>query len=89
MPFSTSAEAKPSVSHIFDTLEYGPAPEAPNVVYAWLDDHKREFGHFINNQWVKPEGRKTYETTSPATGEKLASTIQGRLVRVGGVAVWA
>ncbi|KAL5479194.1 hypothetical protein EMCRGX_G022685 [Ephydatia muelleri] len=66
-----------SVSHIFDTLEYGPAPEAPNVVYAWLDDHKREFGHFINNQWVKPEGRKTYDTTSPATGEKLASTVQG------------
>ena len=71
-------EDKPSVSHIFDTLEYGPAPESPSVAHAWLDDHGRNFGHFINNQWVRPEGRKTYETHNPATGEKLASTTQGR-----------
>ena len=48
------------------------------MVYAWLDDHKRDLGHFINNQWVRPDGRKTYDTTSPATGEKLASTVQGK-----------
>ena len=44
---------------------------------AWLDDHKRQFGHFINNAWVHPEGRKTYETRNPATGAVLATTIQG------------
>ena len=58
-------------------LEYGPAPEDTKVVNAWLDDHGRSFGHFINNKWVHPEGRKTYETTAPATGQVLSSTVQG------------
>ena len=62
---------------ILDTLEYGPAPESPAVANAWLDDHGRSFGHFINNQWVKPNGRKTYDSVNPATGEKLATTTQG------------
>ncbi|KAK3096828.1 hypothetical protein FSP39_003725 [Pinctada imbricata] len=66
-----------SVSEIFKSMSYGPAPEADNVVKAWLDDHNRAFGHFINGEWVKPEGRKTYQTKNPATGEVLASTIQG------------
>ena len=35
---------------------------------AWLEDHHRKFGHFIDNAWVNPDGRKTYETKCPATG---------------------
>ena len=69
--------SKPSVSKIFETLEYGPAPESPSVANAWLEDHGRSFGHFISNQWVKPQGRKTYDTMNPATGQKLATTVQG------------
>ena len=42
-----------------------------------LDEHNRKFGHFINNKWVHPDGRKTYATTTPATGHVLASTAQG------------
>ena len=68
---------KPSVKQLLGTLEYGPAPEAPTVAEAWLDDHGRSLGHFIGNQWVKPEGRKTYDTFNPATGQRLASTVQG------------
>ena len=30
-----------SVSEIFKSMEYGPAPESPSAVYAWLDEHKR------------------------------------------------
>lgn len=72
--------SKPSVSKLFDSLEYGPAPESPAVANAWLDDHGRNFGHFINNQWVKPSGRKTYDTINPANGNKLATTIQGKTI---------
>ena len=68
---------KPTVKSLFETLEYGPAPESPAVADAWLDDHGRSFGHFINNEWVKPSGRKTYDTFNPATGAKLATTVQG------------
>ncbi|KAI8506700.1 hypothetical protein Bbelb_151410, partial [Branchiostoma belcheri] len=66
-----------SVPEIFESMDYGPAPESPDVVRAWLDKYDRSFGHFINGKWVKPEGRKTYQTKCPATGEVLATTIQG------------
>ena len=76
-------EKKPSVAEIFESLEYGPAPESPAVAQAWLDDHKRRFGHFIGNQWVQPEGRQVYKSYNPSTGELLAETVQGkRLSRV-------
>ena len=68
---------RPSVRDLLSSLEYGPAPESPAVVEAWLDDHGRSFGHFIGNQWVKPEGRKMYDSFNPATGSLLASTVQG------------
>ena len=42
-----------------------------------MDSHDGKLGHFINNKWVKPEGRKVYATKSPATGEILATTVQG------------
>jgi aldehyde dehydrogenase (NAD+) len=66
-----------TVREIFQNLSYGPAPEADNVAQAWLEDHHRKFGHFIDNAWVNPDGRKTYETKCPATGSILASTVQG------------
>ncbi|KAK6170273.1 hypothetical protein SNE40_018701 [Patella caerulea] len=67
-----------SVSNLFESLSYGPAPEADNVAKAWLEDHQRDFGHFIDGKWYKPAGeRKKYTTKSPATGEELTATIQG------------
>ncbi|KAL5009729.1 hypothetical protein ScPMuIL_012034 [Solemya velum] len=74
---SSSGEIPNSVASIFETMSYGPAPEADNVVKAWLDSHDRNFGHFIDGKWVKPEGRKTYQSKSPATGQVLATTTQG------------
>ncbi len=67
----------PSVSDIFKSLEYGPAPESQAALNAWLDDHGRQFGHFINNEWHDPAGRSYYTATAPATGEDLAKTVQG------------
>ena len=61
---------------IFNTMEYGPAPEAPDAVKAWLDEHGRKFGLFINNEWVTPKGAKFYSSINPANGELLAETTQ-------------
>lgn len=74
---SAEVTSKPSVKELLGSLPYGPAPESPAVAEAWLDDHGRSFGHFIGNQWVKPEGRATYDSYNPATGQRLATTIQG------------
>ena len=50
---------------VFKTMEYGPAPESPAAVNAWLDEHGRKFGLFINNQWVHPKGRKILSFLQP------------------------
>ncbi|XP_029441288.1 aldehyde dehydrogenase family 16 member A1 isoform X2 [Rhinatrema bivittatum] len=66
-----------SVRTIFSSMEYGPAPEAAGIAQAWLDAHGRSLGHFVDGRWLKPEGRRTYTTKNPATGESLATTLQG------------
>lgn len=74
----TKKSVTPSVADIFASMEYGPAPESDKIVQQWLQDHDRTFGHFINNQWYKPEqDRKYINSESPADGKVLAKTIQG------------
>jgi len=65
-----------SVSEVFKTMDYGPAPESPEAVIAWLDEHNRKFGLFINNEWVTPQGAEHYASYNPATLDKLADTVQ-------------
>ena len=60
----------------FNTMEYGPAPESAAAVDAWLDDHDRKFGLFINNQWVLPKDAQYYPSLNPADGGLLAETTQ-------------
>src|SRR5512140_3612616 len=61
---------------VFKTMDYGPAPESPAAVKAWLDEHNRKFGLFINNQWVTPKGAKYYQSHDPSNGELLGETVQ-------------
>ncbi|HXE09300.1 MAG TPA: aldehyde dehydrogenase family protein [Acidobacteriaceae bacterium] len=56
----------------FYRMEYGQAPEDPKETTAWLDGHKRKFGHSIGGAWVKPATGEYFATTNPATGEKIA-----------------
>ena len=59
-----------SVMEIFETMEYGPAPEAAAPGLAWIKEHE-PFGLFINNQWVKPASGQYMESINPATGKQL------------------
>ncbi len=59
-----------NVMEIFDTMEYGPAPEAAAPGLAWIKEHE-PFGLFINNQWVKPDSGKYIESINPATAKPL------------------
>ncbi len=61
---------------VFKTMDYGPAPESPSAVKAWLEEHRRKFGLFINNEWVKPKDAKYYPSIDPSNGEQLAETAQ-------------
>ena len=64
----------PTVTEILETMDYGPAPEANDIVVKWLNDRK-VFGHYIDGTLTAP-GR-TFAAKNPATGETLAEVTQG------------
>ena len=65
------------VAEVFDTLEYGPAPESRERAHEWLDRHGRAFGHFIGGAWTDPGEGVSFETANPATAEPIARVLQG------------
>jgi aldehyde dehydrogenase (NAD+) len=71
-----------SIVEKFVTMDYGPAPEDPREALAWLDRHKRRFGHFINGAWQAPLDAKYFDTTDPSTTEKLADIAQGSVADI-------
>jgi aldehyde dehydrogenase (NAD+) len=64
-----------SIPDIFDTMAYGPAPEAAGPAHAWLEQHGRRFGLFVGGAWTT-DGAETFESLNPATGKPLARLTQ-------------
>jgi aldehyde dehydrogenase (NAD+) len=64
-----------TIRDIFETLDYGPAPESAAAALAWLDRHGRRFGHWIDGRWTAPAA--TFATRNPATGTVLAEVSAG------------
>ncbi|HSG47210.1 MAG TPA: aldehyde dehydrogenase family protein, partial [Longimicrobiales bacterium] len=65
------------VVEIFETMEYGPAPEGAERAMAWLDERNRSFGHFIGGAFTDPAAGTSFVTENPATGGPLAQVAQG------------
>ena len=59
-----------SVMDIFETMDYGPAPEAASPALAWLKEHQ-PFNLFINNQWAQPASGQYLDSVNPANGKVL------------------
>jgi aldehyde dehydrogenase (NAD+) len=66
-----------SIAEKFLTMEYGPAPEDSKDALLWLDRHQRRFGHFIDGEWRQPVEGVFFDSSDPATGEKIATVAQG------------
>ncbi|MBO9400938.1 aldehyde dehydrogenase family protein [Shimia sp. R9_3] len=63
-----------TVKEIFETMDYGPAPESAADALAWIVDQGAAFGHFIDGTWTAP--RKDFQSKNPANGETLADLTQ-------------
>ena len=66
-----------SIPQIFESMEYGPAPEAASPALAWIAEHGGRFGHFIGNATVEPSDGAWFDTSNPANGKVLAAVAQG------------
>ena len=64
-----------SVAEIFQTMEYGPAPESDKEALSWLGKHERVFGHYIGGVWTEPGA--LFEVTNPATSKVIARVSEG------------
>lgn len=64
-----------TVAEIFETLEYGPAPEAAEPGLKWIEE-RQPFGLFIGGKWRKPKQGGYIETINPATNKPLAKVAQ-------------
>ena len=64
-----------TVAEIFESMEWGPAPESAAEAQAWLDGHGRAFGHYVGGKRMTPG--ETFATGNPADGAELAQVTQG------------
>ena len=65
----------PTVTEIFETMDYGPALEGDAEARAWLAGHRGTFGHFIAGAWTKPGA--LFDVLDPSTNARLARVTQG------------
>ena len=64
-----------TVREIFETMDYGPAPESDTEARKWLESHGGTFGHFIDGAWTQPG--QTFEIIDPSTAAVIAHVSQG------------
>lgn len=64
----------PTIKEILSTMDYGPAPESTKEAQAWLEQHARTFGLFIDNAWSEPG--ELFASTNPADATPLAQLTQ-------------
>ena len=63
-----------TIRDIFDSMDYGPAPESNAEALAWLAQHGNRFGHWIDGTFTQPGA--SFATKNPATGKALADITQ-------------
>ena len=65
-----------TVARIFETMEWGPAPEVSGPALDWIRARSGSFGLFIGGTWVPAASGETFETINPATRAVLARVAQ-------------
>ncbi|HVZ47305.1 MAG TPA: aldehyde dehydrogenase family protein, partial [Gemmatimonadaceae bacterium] len=65
-----------TIPGIFESMEYGPAPESDTPALEWLAAHKGSFGHLIGGTLTKPKAPQ-FDVVNPSTGKVLAKVAQG------------
>ncbi|MGE5091175.1 MAG: aldehyde dehydrogenase family protein [Bacillota bacterium] len=71
-----------SIPEIFETMAYGPAPEAAAPGLEWIRAQGAEMPLFIAGRWVQPASGEHFDTMNPATGKVLARIAQAGTAEV-------
>ncbi len=60
------------IKELFETMEYGVAPESSKEALGWIQSHQGRFGQFINGQFRLDKKAELIASHSPADGQLLA-----------------
>jgi aldehyde dehydrogenase (NAD+) len=69
-----------TIKEIFNTMDYGPAPESSAEALQWLAGRGGVAGHYIGGKWGPI--RDDFASNNPATGEKLAGVTKGTAAEI-------
>ncbi|WP_428276049.1 aldehyde dehydrogenase family protein [Candidatus Palauibacter sp.] len=67
----------PKIAELFETMEYGPAPEAADEARAWIAERGPRFGHYIGGAWCEPADGEFFATLDPSNEQQLGEIAQG------------
>ena len=67
----------PKVAELFETMEYGPAPEVADEARAWIAERGPRFGHYIGGAWCEPADGEFFATLDPSNEAQLGEIAQG------------
>lgn len=67
------------VKSIYNTMEYGPAPESSSAAKEWLEKHNSKFNLFIDGKWQAPVSSKYFQSINPANKQFLADISQANI----------
>ncbi|MCY3698124.1 MAG: aldehyde dehydrogenase family protein [Gemmatimonadetes bacterium] len=67
----------PKIAELFETMEYGPAPEVADEARAWIAERGPRFGHYIGGAWCEPADGEFFATLDPSNEAQLGEIAQG------------
>src|SRR5450755_1568940 len=70
------------IAQVFESMDYGPAPESGDIALEWLKAHSSALKLYINGQWSAPSGGETFESINPGTGKPIIRIAQAAAVDV-------
>ncbi|MDQ3995042.1 MAG: aldehyde dehydrogenase family protein, partial [Actinomycetota bacterium] len=66
-----------TVSEIFQSMEWGPAPESDKPALGWLAKYNHTFGHYIGGRFTEPADGALFDVINPSNRQRLARVSQG------------
>ena len=61
-----------NIESIYETMEYGPAPESRDAADEWLKSHDHQLQLFIGGEWQAPKTGEYFDSINPADKKVLA-----------------
>src|SRR5258706_7272025 len=68
--------ATSQIASIFESMDYGPAPEAANAAQEWLKQHEPQMKMYINGRFVDTTSGTYFDSINPATGKPIIQIAQ-------------